>query len=358
MNYEEAVDKIKTDLAGSTLSESTQKTIADALVKLTVKTGANVKSENFEAPPVSADLKGVQVVTTGGGDMDFTKAKSDDIKNLTAIVVTDGADTNITIKNNNFSGTVVLGDGDSTVKLQTNKSVTVETGKGDDSVATGTGKDTVVVSSGSDSVNTGGGNDTVGIKTGFEGKAVVDGGKGSNTLTVADSSTVTFDAKGNVVLTTDTGSSVTAKNFSAIVLGNNGDTVDTSGSKKALNVTTGTGNDSISTGSGRDSMTISGGNDSVSTGAGVDIVKLAEGFAGSLTVDGGAGSDKLDLKNVSVSSVKVVGDVVTIITADGGTIESSHIENFVYDSNGPDVKGGIKTVGVKSFDKAFVDDAN
>ena len=356
MNYEQTVGEIKTAFADSTLSESTKQTIADALVKLTVKTGANVKSENFEAPPEAANLKGVQVVTTGGGDMDFTKAKSDDIKNLTAIVVTDGADTNITIKNNNFSGTVVLGDGDSTVKLQTNKSVTVETGKGDDSVATGTGKDTVVVSSGNDSVNTGGGNDTVGIKAGFEGDAVVDGGKGSNTLTVADSSTVAFDTKGNVVLTTD-GSSVTAKNFSAIVLGNNGDNVNTSTSKKALNVTTGTGDDSVSLGSGKDSMTISGGNDSVSTGAGVDIVKLAEGFAGRLTVDGGAGSDKLDLKNVSVSSVKVVGDVVIITTADGGTIESSHIENFVYDTNG-EAKGGIKTVGVRTFDNKFVDDAN
>jgi Ca2+-binding RTX toxin-like protein len=214
-----------------------------------------------------------------------------------------------------------------------------------------------VVSSGNDSVNTGSGNDSVQIKTGFTGDAKIDGGSGSNTLSISDSADVKFDSKGNLIITSGD-STVTAKNFTAVVLGNNGDNVDTSASKKALNITSGTGDDSISTGSGKDSITISGGSDSVSTGAGVDIVKLAAAFTGNLTVDGGAGSDKLDLSNVSISSVKVVGGVVIITTADGGTIESSNIENFVYDSNGPDVKGGIKTVGVKSFDKAFVDDAN
>lgn len=349
-NYDQPLtaNEVKTQLASSSLSQTTQ----DAIVKA-LGTGGKVAQTTVAVMP--KDLSGAKIASTAGGTIDLSKASASDVKALEAIIINDGQKTDITIKNNNFNGTVVLGDGNGKVTLATNKAVTVETGKGNDSVSTGSGGDSVVVSAGNDTVNTGSGNDKVTIKAGFEGKATLDGGTGTNTLSLSGVGKVTVDAKGALVFGLDnSGSSVTAKNFAAVVLGNDASEVDLKASKTALNLTTGTGNDTVSLGSGKDSMVLGGGNDSINAGGGADIVKLASGFKGSATIDGGAGTDKLDLSATPISKVAVnsITHTVAVTLADGSVLTLENIESFVYDTNG-DAAGGIKTVGLTTLDKVF-----
>ena len=349
-NYDQPLttSELKTQLASSSLSQTTQNTIVRALGSA----GGNV-TETTTAVTVN-DLSGAKIAVTAGGSINLSKASAADIKALTAIIITDDQQTDITIKNNNFSGTVVLGDGDGKVTLTTNKAVTVETGKGNDSVATGSGGDSVVVAGGDDSVNTGSGNDKVVIKANFEGNAKLDGGSGTNILSLSDAGTITVDAKGNLIADLDKGdSSVTAKNFKAIVLGNDASLVDGTKSKLSMSFATGTGNDTITLGSGKDTIVLAGGNDSVNTGAGVDIVNLASNFKGTLTLDGGAGNDKVDLSVNTIQSVEKIDATRVIVTLENGAVlELANIENFVYDTNG-DLYGGIKTVGLNTLDNAF-----
>jgi Ca2+-binding RTX toxin-like protein len=345
-NYDKPLTatEIAANLAASSLSKGTQDAIKNAL-----SNGGTVKEI---AAVTTANIKGVNVANTAGGTIDLSKASAADIKALEAIIVTGTDKADITIKNNNFNGTVVLGDGDGKVTLATSKAVTVETGKGNDSVTTGSAGDSVVVALGNDTVNTGAGNDKVVIKDGFVGKATLDGGTGTNTLSLAGVGKVTVDASGALVFGMDkAGSSVTAKNFGAVILGNDGSELALSESKKALNLTTGTGNDTVSLGSGKDSMVLGGGNDSINAGGGADIVKLAAGFKGNATIDGGAGTDKVDLSSLAIKdAVKVDATHVNVTLANGSVVSIANAESFVYDANG-DAAGGIKTVGLTTLDK-------
>jgi Ca2+-binding RTX toxin-like protein len=317
---------------------------------------AESKEETLSEALKPADIKGsgFNIVNTTGGVIDLSKVATKDLQNLLKINVTGNQQTDITIKNNNFSGVIAMGDGDGKVNLVTNKSVVVETGTGNDSVSTGSGADSVVISAGNDTVKTGSGNDRVVIKSDFDGKAIVDGGTGTNTLILSGVGKITVDAKGNFMADMDTqGSSVGFKNFKAVVLGNDPTLVDIAKSKASMSFATGTGNDTITLGSGSDTIVVAGGNDSINTGAGVDIVKLASNFKGTLTLDGGAGSDKLDLSANTIQSVeKIDATRVTVTLDDGSVLNVANIENFIYDSNG-DLYGGITTVGVNALDKLF-----
>jgi Ca2+-binding RTX toxin-like protein len=338
------------------------KTVQNALKQLISNRTVDAKPITDKIPGVITpeDIKGSgkNIVDTLGGKIDLSKTAAKDLQNLLVLNVMGNQKHDITIKNNNFSGVIVMGDGDgvsiNTVNLVTNKSVVVETGKGNDSVSTGSGADSVVISAGNDTVKTGSGNDRVVIKSDFDGKAIVDGGTGTNTLILSGVGKITVDAKGNFMADMDTqGSSVGFKNFKAVVLGNDPTLVDIAKSKASMSFATGTGNDTITLGSGSDTIVVAGGNDSINTGAGVDIVKLASNFKGTLTLDGGAGSDKLDLSANTIQSVeKIDATRVTVTLDDGSVLNVANIENFIYDSNG-DLYGGITTVGVNALDKLF-----
>lgn len=344
-NYEQTAADVKANLAATKLSEVTK-----AAIEKAIGTGGEVAVTTVAV--TNADLKGAKIAQTAGGVIDLSKASAKDVAALEAIIVTGTDKADITIKNNNFNGTVVLGDGDGKINLATSKAVTVETGKGNDSVTTGSAGDSVVVAAGNDTVNTGAGNDKVVIKDGFVGTATLDGGTGTNTLSLAGVGKVTVDASGALVFGMDkAGSSVTAKNFGAVVLGNDGSELALSTSKKALNLTTGTGNDSVSLGSGKDSMVLGGGNDTINAGGGSDIVKLAAGFKGNAKIDGGAGTDKVDLSALAIKdAVKVDATNVNVTLANGSVVSIANAESFVYDSNG-EAAGGIKTVGLTTLDK-------
>ena len=326
-NYEQTASQVIASLAASSLSSVTKEAIQTA-----IGTGGNVV---ITTTVTNAGLQGAKIAETAGGVIDLSKASASDIAALEAIIVTGEESANITIKNNNFDGTVVLGAGDGTVNLATNKAVKVETGMGDDKITTGSGQDSVVVSAGDDSINTGAGNDKVSIKDGFVGKAVLDGGTGTNTLQFDDGvKNVTVNSSGQLVFTMDNTapghkSTITAKNFNAIVLGDDGSSVNLKASKKALNLTTGKGDDSVVLGSGKDSIVLGGGKDTIDTGAGVD---------------------KVDLSLLAIrDAVKGSANQVNVTLKDGTVLSITNAENFVYDSNGAD-EGGIVTVGLTTLD--------
>lgn len=321
---------------------------------------AELQKETTPGTITPADLKGagINIVDTTGGKIDLSKVSTKDLQNLLVINVTGNQQTDITIKNNSFHGAIVMGDGDgihqNTVNLVTNKPVVVETGRGNDSVTTGSGADSVVISAGNDTVKTGSGNDRVEIKSDFVGQAIVDGGSGINTLILSGVGKISIDAKGNFVADLDKlGSSVGFKNFKAVVLGDDPTLVDIAKSKVSMSFASGIGNDTITLGTGSDTIVLAGGNDIINTGAGVDIVKLAANFKGTLTLDGGTGSDKLDLSALTIQSVvKIDATHVKVTLDDGSVLNVANIENFIYDANG-DLYGGLTTVGLNTLEKLF-----
>jgi len=340
------------------LSSTTQLALKQLISSTLGATQVTQDTTTGTVQPNDINGSGTNLVNTLGGRIDLSKAAAKDLQNLLVLNVKGNQQTDITIKNNNFHGAIVLDDGDgtnsNTVNLVTNKAVIVETGIGNDSVSTGSGADTVVVAAGNDTVKTGSGNDRVEIKSDFTGKATVDGGSGTNTLNLSGVGKISIDANGNFIAAMDAlNSSVSFKNFKAVVLGDDPTTVDIAKSKAPMSFATGTGNDTITLGAGSDTIVLAGGNDSINTGAGVDIVKLAANFKGILTLDGGAGSDKLDLSANTIQSVeKIDATHVKVTLEDGSTLNVDNIEKFIYDANG-DLYGGITTVGVNTLDKLF-----
>jgi len=189
--------------------------------------------------------------------------------------------------------------------------------------------------------------------------------KGVKSIVFGDASNVNFTLAGagakkfkGVISTNDGNDLVTVDDTKKVFIstGDGNDTVITGDGKDT--VATGDGNDSISTGGGNDLVFLgdgsdSAGSDTVDTGAGNDIVKLVGKFVGTAEVDGGAGNDKLDLSAVDIADVSVSNSVVTITLQNGGVIEASNFEKFVFDSNGSLSNGGIKTVGLVQFDSIF-----
>lgn len=151
----------------------------------------------------------------------------------------------------------------------------------------------------------------------------------------------------------------------AVQTGSGNDTVETGQGNDT--VVTGAGNDSVVTGAGQDLVRAGegndyvdagNGNDTVLTGGGVDTVKLGSGndvivieqSAGPdpdmASIDGGQGTDLMDLTGVSITAVEVSGGGLLISLADGSQVFATDVESFLYDSpHGP----STELVGVVHF---------
>lgn len=235
----------------------------------------------------------------------------------------------------------------------------ITVGSGRTYIATGLGTNRVVFNGNRNSLDSlvgGAGEDQVTFGSRFQGTGYVDGGAGEDTLTVtapifstnvlangvyqftlSNGSKINFEDIENFVLTQTGGSpdnlnvvnlsalttdvSVTALDASyQLFLGNGNDSV-----------VLGVGNDSVVTGGGNDSVLLGGGSDSVLLGGGDDLAILDESFSGSALINGGGGTNTLDLSQVLVQSVVERPDGSVLITLnDGSTIDASNIQSFIY----------------------------
>jgi hypothetical protein len=152
-----------------------------------------------------------------------------------------------------------------------------------------------------------------------------------------------FDTTDDVDLTIDN------KKFDGTVsLGSGDDTLRIT-SNKGVAVNTGAGDDSVTTGGGKDSVVVGSGNDSVNVGKGNDIIKVSGDFSNNvITIDGGAGTDKLDLLGLDVVDVQrgAGKNSVEITLNDGTVIDVSNVEKFAYDVNGDGEIGKGETLNL------------
>jgi|GEM_PF-3011661 len=201
---------------------------------------------------------------------------------------------------------------------------TVNSGAGNDTITSGSGNDSIVAGDGNDSINAGNGNNTVYGGEGNDwisvgsGSHVIDGGNGNNSIA----------AEGTVLITAyggdDTVNLSYLTNSSQIDLGDGVNIVTRSGTGSpsgTLNLTTGSGADSIAfyasastvnSGAGNDSILAGNGNDSIVAGDGNDSINAA---GGNNTVYGGDGDDWISV--TTGSHIVDGGNGNNTITADG-----------------------------------------
>ena len=346
-------------LANSTISPETTREIIKVLNE---NTSGTVQINAYPDGVVTGnDLNGANIAVVAGGKVYLIRASNAYMAALDLILFTgdhQGSaramsvdkvvfEDTVTINNNNFDGVIVLGDANGKVQVSTNKGTTVETGAGDDWVATGRGNDSVTVVAGIDTVKTGGGNDKVWITdTYISESSIIDGGGGKNQLDLSavHVNSITGSA-GKLVIGLDNGGSLTASHFQSIILSD----ADISASRVALNVITGIGDDLLNLGRGADSVKIAGGIDSMNTGAGNDKLTFNDNFIGKAFIDGGEGNrDRLDLSNLDIISATTDTSGVHFTLLNGSTIDATNIELFVYDTNGSE-KGGVQIVGVEEI---------
>ncbi|SMN11052.1 Alkaline phosphatase [uncultured Candidatus Thioglobus sp.] len=138
------------------------------------------------------------------------------------------------------------------------------------------------------------------------------GDTGTNTGAIRDSSITGFGLGGM-------GINYSRMNTVNVTLGTGADTVDATVSFNSFTVNTGGGNDTVSVDAGMSSFI-------VNTGAGNDTVNVFSGFSFlGIAVNTGAGSDIINVGDTRVGTTGLGGtiDIATTITIDGGDLEGS-----------------------------------
>jgi Ca2+-binding RTX toxin-like protein len=164
-------------------------------------------------------------------------------------------------------------------------------GNSDDTLIGGAGNDTIDVGTGNDVVNAGDGNDTIITNDSTSASAVlsIDGGTGNDTLVNANFSAATANLSIN-----NLGTTIALPNGSSI-----------SNVENFVNLTTGSGNDSINF--------VQGDNNNVKTGDGNDTINAGLGRD---TVDGGSGTDTL------------IVDYSANVNTNGGSLQGIQVSGY------------------------------
>ncbi len=252
-----------------------------------------------------------------------------------------------------------------------NSDDTIDGLAGDDTIVGGKGNDTLIGGDGNDSLDGGDGNDVIfggngnDLHIGGEGNDTISGGAGVDTVNYsgADSAeTVNLDAgnahggHGNDTLSGI--ENVVGSNYGDTITGDSGDNV-LDGGAGSDTITGGAGNDTLIGGAGNDTLHGGTGNDTAdysdaassvtvdlthsgpqdTHGAGVDTLDSIEAVIGSshddtfvfatpgdgatYSVDGGAGTNTIDLSNFSKHDVDYSGGAghITVATPGGGSFE-------------------------------------
>ena len=194
------------------------------------------------------------------------------------LMTTYGGDDNIT--GNGGNDRILAGDG--------NNSIT--TTSGDDRIESGSGIDTINAGDGNNVINSGSGNDSLTTGAGDDN---LNAGPGNDTLNSGEGDNVLNGGSGDDSLTSGSGT----------------DTLNGGSGNDTLNA--GDGNDILRGGGGQDTLVGAGGNDRLYGGAGDDV--LTYDAADTITVDGGTGSDTLQVSAAGIT-VDLLSMDSTLIT--------------------------------------------
>ncbi len=213
-------------------------------------------------------------------------------------------------------------------------------GDGADSLDGGAGHDTLSGGAGSDTMQGGMGNDTFVL----DGADSIVGGEGLDTLDASaqkTGQTYTLDS-GGTVATPGTLTTAQFKEVESFRLGSGSDSFDAAKASTSLTVEGGAGEDKITTGAGSDTLSGGTGNDALSGGAGSDTLS---GDAGDDAITTGSGTDIVRVTQDAGSDVvtdfdmTMVGgqttdqiDVSDLTDADGSPVTWRDVK--VGDTNG------------------------
>ena len=205
------------------------------------------------------------------------------------------------------------------------------------SIAGGSGDDTLTSGFGADTLDGGGGNDSL-VGTGWgnqllggQGDDRLDGGQGNATLAGGDGNNWLYIAGYNDSISAGTGDNTVSgtDGNATILLGTGANQVTLSGWSNR--VTTGDGADSITL--------VAGGNATIGTGGGDDLVALGAG--GGDSVDAGPGTDTITYSGAAGSyTVHDNGDGTTSVSGPGGTDTLRHVETLHFVGGGADLHPG------------------
>ena len=181
---------------------------------------------------------------------------------------------------------------------------------GANTIATGSGNDTIHGGGGSDIIAAGAGNDSVDY---WGTEVSIDGGSGDNTLVVRASATINLAAPDQ-----SAGDLATVTNFQ---------NVDASGltATQLIHVTGTSGTNIISGGAGADVIDGGGGADVIGAGAGNDTVTF---YGTEASVDGAAGSDTLILAGGSTVSAVNFAVAAGVDQTAGDSVSVTNFENL------------------------------
>ncbi|OAI11574.1 MULTISPECIES: calcium-binding protein [Methylomonas] len=315
--------------------------------------------------PSGSDVVWIQ----GGGDFSLDGLSRSVIRDMNALIFS--TQTNVTLDLSSlFRGSVIFGAGDDFLTYSGRIAQNVQGGDGNDSVIGGTGSDTVKGGAGEDSVVSG------------NGKDIIDAGDGDDTVDSGTGNDSILCGAGNDSITAGTGNDtiVTGLGDDTIVSGTGKDSIIGSSGNNYLDggsgndkITGGGGNDVLIGGDGNDSIISGTGNDTIFGGAGTDTITVGDGSdivdAGTgndkivvqsseinddsttITIDGGAGRDVLDLFGVHITSgsVDTAANTATVVLADGTTLDISNVERFIGNFDSDAHAENISLTGLGNF---------
>ena len=201
---------------------------------------------------------------------------------------------------------------------------------GDDTITGANGDDTIFVGTGADTADGGAGDDTFDMDGGFDTSNVsdLDGGAGTDSFVFDD-----FGADYSINLTTgewrqsNNNLLVTLTNIENVTAGSGNDTITGDGNVNVLNG--GNGNDTIEGGGSRDVLNGEGGNDT--------FVYIS--FSSFDDIDGGSGTDLLDLSNGSGANYVNLLTEVWGNTSATATFDAISVENVIGNSGNNEIIG-------------------
>ena len=281
---------------------------------------------------------------TATTDVTGTPTSGFEAAGVGSVTVASGTVESFTILAGSGAHTLTTGAGDDRIMTGGSAANTIVTGEGNNIVVTGGGADTIAIGSGNDTVNAGEGANTI---TGLGGTKVIATGAGADTitLTTADSRIDAGDGANTITATSGDSHIHTGSGADTITL-TSGDN-DICAGDGANTVTATSGDNHITTGSGADTITVTSGNNTIQAGDGVNTITTTAGdniIIGGNDADTVAttdGTNYIDVGNGVNTVTAGAGNDTVISGVDTDTIATGAGNDVIYVAGGTDdVAGG------------------